>query len=171
MINLDYRLISAIITAIITIVLFFLLHFIITPFNRRKELRKEKLKELYGPLYYLILNHRKNLKADIEIKEHEIGDNEPPYIERNPVIEGFEKVMPEVEKLISINIHLMSFQDAKHWHSYIRASEQFQFESDKEDANKLEILDLLVNSYQEFIRFLDEAKVTYYKLYHQFYRI
>lgn len=167
MILLDYRLISA----IITILLFFFLHFIITPFNRRKEIRKEKLKELYGPLYYLILNHRKNLKAEMEIKEHQIGENEPPYIERNPIIEGFDKVMPEVEKLISKNIHLLSYQDAKYWHSYIRANEQFQIVSDKEDANEHEVLDLLVDTYQEFITFLDEAKITYYRLYHQFYGI
>ncbi|WP_156289894.1 hypothetical protein [Oceanobacillus salinisoli] len=167
----DYKLISVIITAVITIVLFFFLHFIISPFNRRNELRKEKLKELYGPLYYLILTHRKNLKADMEIKEHEIGDNEPPYIERNPVIEGFEKVIPEVEKLISKNIHLLSYEDAIHWHSYIKANEQFQTDSDKEDASENEVLDLLVDSHQEFINFLDEAKVTYYKLYHQFYGI
>lgn len=167
----DYRLISIIITAIITIGLFFLLHFIITPINQRKELKKEKLKELYGPLYYLILQYRKNLKAEIATEEHEIGNNEPPIIEKKLIIEGFEKVTPKVEELISKNIHLMSFQDAKHWHSYIRANEQLISESEKEFANEHEVFDILVDSHQQFITFLDEAKITYNKLYHQFYQL
>lgn len=164
---------TVLISVVTTILLFFTLHFIINPKIRFSEINRERLKDLYGPLYAKIINQRKYLKAEMQYREYEeeiegkvYKDGEP-----DPIIEGFDEIIPEVEELIAKNIHLLIRQDAVKWHKYIRSKNDFNEMSDSREAHERQVLDQMVDYHRKFISFIDEAQHTYYKLFHEYYGI
>jgi hypothetical protein len=105
---LDIRLIAALISTVVTIIIFIVLQFVIEPMRQRRKMREESYKNLYAPLYGIVIA-RDKLGATFNPKnEILLANAEDQFINREAM-----------EKIIYDNAGYASLELINVWAKYI----------------------------------------------------
>lgn len=153
--------IAPLVAAILTGIVFLAREIISEKRKDIKQLRLEKIVELYNKLYIIKLKYYDLLeiqyREEVYMVIEETGEEktlEEPYINDFGL---WDKAIGEATELVHEKIHLLEYQDLLIWHE-IETADQEEIYTERAVYNK----------YFTFKRFLKSCSKTYGKLYNQY---